>query len=171
MLPRSLAWNLIKSSRSICSLATHQHPCSWTTSSDCGKTWRRSFGIYAQVRAHIDVEFHAHRPSTTVEFVRGAYMVPEAFTRRNLLVFLGLAPYCDLNRHRCLIWRNHVLVYHYKTFYKFGLIMVTSFALWFHLCLINCNRSLHDQQLDALSLESQPDALSPTMNTMTLRMT
>lgn len=56
----------------------------------------------------IDVEFHPHRPCTLVEFVRGAYMVPDAFTRSNLLTFLGLAPYCEMNRNRCLVSRNHV---------------------------------------------------------------
>ena len=58
----------------------------------------------------IDVEFHPHRPSTAVEFVRGAYTVPDAFTRQNLLSFLGLTPYCAMTQNRCLVWRNHVLI-------------------------------------------------------------
>eukprot|EP00435_Cladocopium_sp_Y103_P074137 s70_g47.t1 len=58
----------------------------------------------------IDVEFHPHRPSVFVEFVRAVYAVPEMFTRSNLLTFLGLAPYCELMRQRCLVWRNGDLV-------------------------------------------------------------
>eukprot|EP00435_Cladocopium_sp_Y103_P019115 s4248_g4.t1 len=58
----------------------------------------------------IDVEFHPHRPSVYVEFVRAVYAVPEQFTRSNLLTFLGLRPYCELVRQRCLVWRNGELV-------------------------------------------------------------
>lgn len=58
----------------------------------------------------IDVEFHPHRPSTVVEIVRAPYLVPDAFTRSNLLDFLGLSPFCRLSRDRCLVWRNGQLV-------------------------------------------------------------
>ena len=58
----------------------------------------------------IDVEFHPHRPSVQVEFVRAAYQVPEAFTRSNLLTFMGIAPFCRLQADRCLVWRNGALI-------------------------------------------------------------
>ena len=44
----------------------------------------------------IDVEFHPHRPSTAVEFVRGAYTVPDAFTPTESSVISGP---CALLRH------------------------------------------------------------------------
>ena len=58
----------------------------------------------------IDVEFHPHRPSVMVEFVRAVYLVPEAFTRSNLLDFMGLTSFCNLNHNRCLVWRNQQLI-------------------------------------------------------------
>ena len=58
----------------------------------------------------IDVEFHPHRPSVMVEYVRAAYLVPEVFTRSNLLDFMGLTPFCKINHHRCLVWRNQQLI-------------------------------------------------------------
>ena len=58
----------------------------------------------------IDVEFHPHRPSTVVEIVRAPYIVPDAFTRSNLLDFLGLSPFCRISSNRCLVWRNGQLV-------------------------------------------------------------
>ena len=58
----------------------------------------------------IDVEFHPHRPSTVVEIVRAPYMVPDAFTRSNLLDFLGLTPFCQMSRNRCLVWHNGQLL-------------------------------------------------------------
>ena len=45
----------------------------------------------------IDVELHPFRPSVQVDFVRAAYLVPEAFTRSNLLDFHGC---CTMQDHR-----------------------------------------------------------------------
>ena len=57
----------------------------------------------------IDVELHPLRPSVQVDFVRAAYVVPEAFTRSNLSDFMGVAP-CKITADRCLVWRNGHLI-------------------------------------------------------------
>eukprot|EP00435_Cladocopium_sp_Y103_P065951 s279_g28.t1 len=59
---------------------------------DPREIWRSTSWLYAQVGSH-GVEFHPHRPSVFVEFVRAVYIVPDMFTRSNLLTFLGLMPY------------------------------------------------------------------------------
>ena len=58
----------------------------------------------------VDVEFHSSNIASVPEVVRQARSIFTSMTRSQLLHHLGLRPYCQQVAHRCLVWKNNVLI-------------------------------------------------------------
>eukprot|EP00435_Cladocopium_sp_Y103_P029154 s3346_g7.t1 len=55
----------------------------------------------------VDVEFHEHVPAHEHSTSRRCLSLPSQIHGRVLLRLLGLQPYCERVRDRCLVWLNH----------------------------------------------------------------
>ena len=58
----------------------------------------------------VDIEFHEHWPSTDHSTSRRCLSLPHQVHRRTLLRLLGLETYCEKQRSKCLMWRNHQII-------------------------------------------------------------
>eukprot|EP00438_Fugacium_kawagutii_P019686 Skav225750 [mRNA] locus=scaffold28:127228:132394:+ [translate_table: standard] len=57
-----------------------------------------------------DIEFHNVWPAATYELVRCVKICASSLTRDGVIEILGLQPYCQVTKNRCLLWLNRKLI-------------------------------------------------------------